>query len=243
MKRTLSGELSPTPLSLQAGAPTGTEQNNTAPPPAAPDVHAHEPDQDILADWMNAANEELPDLNSLLQQIQDTPPVVSARDGEASVEELSDAESEDSDDYSHPFDTSFAELLDESRYKPAFSLNSRDIAAPSPEQRQALVDALGSNTVTQVLSLRDVKCKSMLAAIAEGLAKNKTVRTLDLGDCHFRNSDSCPAGSGIWLANMLKTNQHLEKLEITFCHELTTHDYLKLFEALKDNCTLNATIT
>ena len=236
MKRTLSGELSPTPLPVQAGAPTGTAQDNTALPPAAPDVHTQQPNQDILADWMNAANEALPDLNSLLQQIPDTPPVLNARDGEASVEELSDAESEDSDDYHFPFERAFAELLDESRYKPAFSLDSRDIAAPSPEQRRALVNALGSNTVTKVLTLTEVDCEGMLAAIAEGMAKNKTVRTLDLSGSH--SSGSCPAGSGVWLANILKTNQHLKELNITGCDELTTHDYLQLFEALKDNCTL-----
>lgn len=235
MRRTLSGELPPTLPLVQPVASTGTEQDNT--PPAAPDVHTHEPDQDILADWMNAADEELPDLNSLLQQIQDTPPVVSARDGETSVEELSDAESEDRDDYNNLFERIFAGLLDESRYKPSFSLDSCAIAVPSPEQHRTLVDDLGSNTVTQILTLRDVNCEGMLTTIAEGMANNTTVHTIDLSDCGY-GSDSCPAGSGVWLANILKTNQHLKKLDIAFCHKLTTHDYLDLFEALKDNCTL-----
>ena len=238
MKRTLSGELSPTPLPVQAGAPTGTAQDNTALPPAAPDVHTQQPNQDILADWMNAANEALPDLNSLLQQIPDTPPVLNARNGEASVEESSDAESEDSHDYHFPFERAFAELLDESRYKPAFSLDSRDIAAPSPEQRRALVNALGSNTVTKVLTLRDVNCEGMLAAIAEGMANNTALRALNFSGFDTSDRYICPAGSGVWLANMLKTNQHLKELNITCCYELTTHDYLQLFEALKDNCTL-----
>lgn len=239
MKRTLSGELSPTPLPVQSGTPTGTEHGNTAPPPVAPDVHRHEPDQDILADWMNATNEELPDLNSLLQQIPDTPPVVSARDGAASVEELSDAESEDrAYHYIYPFETAFAGLLHKSRYKRFFSLESLNIAAPLPEQHRALVDALGSNTVMRELTLRDVNCEGMLTAIAEGMAKNTTLRALNFSGFDASGREICPAGSGVWLANILKTNKHLKELDITCCCALTAHDYLELFEALKDNCTL-----
>ena len=163
MKRTLSGELSPTPLPVQAGAPTGAAQDNTALPPAAPDVHTHEPDQDILANWMNAAHEELPDLNSLLQQMPHTPPILSPRDGEDSVEEFGEI------NLTRSFEEVYGPFLNQTHENPIFILGRFDYYnawALSPEQRQKVARAIGTNSILKTLSIRQRHTEGLLDAVA-----------------------------------------------------------------------------
>ena len=231
MKRTLSGELSPTPLPVQAGAPTGAEQDNTALPPAAPDVHTHEPDQDILADWMNAANEALPDLNSLLQQMPHTPPILSPRDGEDSVEEFGEI---NVINVTRSFEEVYGPFLNQTHENPIFILGRFDYYnawALSPEQRQKVARAIGTNSILKTLSIRQRHTEGLLDAVAEGMATNTQIETLIL-------KSSCPAGSGALLAAILRSNQHLKILDISGCSELTAEDMHAVFDALQVNCTL-----
>lgn len=231
MKRTLSGELSPTPLPVQAGAPTGTAQDNTALPPAAPDVHTHEPDQDILADWMNAANEALPDLNSLLQQMPHTPPILSPRDGEDSVEEFGEI---NVINVTRSFEEVYGPFLNQTHENPIFILGRFDYYnawALSPEQRQKVARAIGTNSILKTLSIRQRHTEGLLDAVAEGMATNTQIETLIL-------KSSCPAGSGALLAAILRSNQHLKILDISGCSELTAEDMHAVFDALQVNCTL-----
>lgn len=259
MKRTLSGELPPSTAPAIAGKDTEenpaaelqTQDVATKPttPPATPAMHTPDTENGMLADWQAAAwqSDELPDLPILPQTMPHTPPVELPRLANAVEMESSEEDNHGNAYGLLPFEHAFEDLLDASRTGTKFSIIDLEIVAPTPSQQQALAQAIGRHTTLQTLELLSIRCDGLLAAVAEGMAMNQSIRTLNLGDtsidgsiCCDGYSVTCAAGSGVLLAQILTTNHGLKKLDISGCTGLTAKDYLDLFTALKENGTLES---
>ncbi len=257
MKRTLSGELKPSTPPVITGADTeenlaeDTQASGDVPPPGTPVMRTPEADDGTEINWqaLNWLPDDLPDADALLQMMPHTPPIERQRLPQAalqeSVEENEDGGEDSGEDDWCPFEESFRHFLDPACEAARFTLDDTDIATPSPAQRKALAQGIGRNTSLHTLALLDIRCKGLLAAVAEGMASNQGIRTLNLGDTTGHGdstgcggSVSCPAGSGVLLAQILATNSRLTRLDISGCNNLKAKDYLDVFTALKDNDTL-----
>jgi uncharacterized protein YerC len=231
-----------------SGLPS-TPQQNTAelnqhalPAHPVPTIHAHQTNNAELGEWRPEPDGDTSDSDTEQQYLPSTPPNTRSFSVDSSREESTEVESsieDGSDTDDGPFDNAalpaFSDvlqpLLDGSNKLGHFMRIGYQLEAPPEEQLEALALAIAKDKQTTYLGLQDMQCQGMVAAVAKGMTTNTAVRDLNL-------SFSGEAGSGAALATMLKTNRHLKDLDISGCADFSAEDFQNIFDALKDNSTL-----